>query len=274
MDDQIVAVFTLTSDFLIAMNHSEDPQCRLSDAEVMTTAIVAALYFGGNFEHARRLLQDRRYMPTMLSRSRLNRRLHRIRAKFLVLFALLAEQWKALNANSIYSIDSFPLAACDDYRIKRNKLYGEEVYRGYIASKKRFFYGLKVHIMVTQSGEPVEFFLTLGSFSDTAATSVYDYDLPVGATVYADKAYNVYYWEDILADVEIYLMPFRKKGSQRPPYPAWLHHWQHVDRKMVETAASLVERKLPKHIHAVTAAGFELKVVLFILGLSIDRSFR
>lgn len=190
-----------------------------------------------------------------------------------MLFALLAEQWKALNTHSIYSIDSFPIAVCDNYRIKYNKLYGDEAYRGYIASKKRYFYGLKVHIMITPTGAPVEFFLTPGSFADVAATTLYDYDLPAGSIVYGDKAYNVYYWEDILAEVEIYLMPFRKKGSKRP-YPAWVHHWQHVDRKMVETATSLIERKLPKYIHAVTAAGFELKVVLFILGLSFDRMFR
>ena len=273
MDEQITAVFTITSDFLRAIKHYEHPQCVMSDAEVMTTAIVATLYFGGNFELARALLKQKHYIPKMLSRSRFNRRLHRIKAKFLALFALLAEQWKALNVNSIYSIDSFPIAVCDNYRIKRCKLYRNSAYRGYIASKKRYFYGLKVHIMVTQSGEPVEFFLTSGSFADVSATSLYDYDLPEGAIVYGDRAYNLYYWEDILAEVNIFLTPMRKKNSKRPLAP-WIHHWQHVDRNMVETTASLVERMLPKHIHAVTAAGFELKVVLFILSVSFDRAFR
>lgn len=274
MDDQIVAIFTVTSDFLIAMNHYEHPLCVMSDAEVMTTAIVSTLYFGGNFELSRALLKHRRYIPKMLSRSRFNRRLHRIKHQFLALFALLAEQWKALNVNSVYSIDSFPISVCDNYRIKHSKLYGgEERYRGYIASKKRYFYGIKVHIMVTQTGEPVEFFLTHGSFADVSATSLYDYDLPEGSIVYGDRAYNLYYWEDILAEVGILLKPIRKKNSKRP-HEAWVHHWQHVDRKMVETTASLVERKLPKHIHAVTSAGFELKVVLFLLSVSFDRSFR
>ena len=178
MDEQITAVFTITSDLLRAMKHDENPQCVMSDAEVMTTAIVATLYFGGNFELPRALLKQKQYIPRILSRSRFNRRLHRIKAKFLALFALLAEQWKALNANSIYNIDSFPISVCDNYRIKRNKLYGDKMYRGYIASKKRYFYGLKVHIMVTQTGEPVEFFLTPASFADVSATPLYDYDLP------------------------------------------------------------------------------------------------
>jgi len=42
-------------------------------------------------------------------------------------------------------------------------------------------------------------------------------------------------------------------------------------RKMVEVAGSLLERLLPKSIHAVTPQGFELKVVLFVLALSIGR---
>jgi hypothetical protein len=40
---------------------------------------------------------------------------------------------------------------------------------------------------------------------------------------------------------------------------------QHDYRKRVETAARLIERRLPKTIHAVTARGFELKVFLCVL---------
>ncbi len=54
MDTQIVAVYCLCDDLLKALYHSEDPQCQISDAEVMTTAITAMLYFSGNYEIARR----------------------------------------------------------------------------------------------------------------------------------------------------------------------------------------------------------------------------
>lgn len=270
MDEQIVAIYTLTSDFLQATGHRENSQCRISDAEVMTTALVAALYFGGNFELARRLLKQRQYIPKMLSKSRLNRRWHRIGHKCMALFLTLADHWKALNVSSIYSIDSFPIAVCDNYRIQRNKIYGQDEFRGFIASKKRYFYGLKIHIMVTATGEPVEFFFSPGSFPDVSATKVYDFDLPAHSIVYADKAYNLYWLEDLMAEVDIHLMPIRKKNSKRP-YAPWVHYWQHVHRKMVETTASLVERLLPKSVHAVTARGFELKVALFVLAISVNK---
>lgn len=41
-------------------------------------------------------------------------------------------------------------------------------------------------------------------------------------------------------------------------------------RKMVETASSLIERMLPKSIHAVTSQGFELKVALFVIAYSLN----
>jgi hypothetical protein len=45
-------------------------------------------------------------------------------------------------------------------------------------------------------------------------------------------------------------------------------------RKIVETSASLVERLLPKHIHATNAAGFELKVILFVFALLLTASYQ
>jgi hypothetical protein len=269
MDTQIVAVFCLSSDMLKALNHHEDGQCLMSDAEVMTTAIVAALYFRGNFEYARKYLKEQGYIPGMLSKSRFNRRLHRIQDLFLTLFKLLGETWKELNSQSIDVIDSYPIAACDNYRICRSRRYRGEVWRGYQASKKRFFYGLKIHIMVTEQGQPVEFFLTPGGDSDTSAYRLYDFDLPQQAWITGDKACNDYVVEDTLIEAGLRMRPMRKKNSKRP-VPPWVTYLQSTYRKIVETTGSLIERLLPKSIHPVTSQGFELKVGLFVLAASLN----
>jgi hypothetical protein len=88
MDEKILAVYCVSADILTAIGHAEDPQQQLSDAEVITTGLVAMWFFRGNFEAARALLSMPRYMPHMLSRSRLNRRLHRLTDVFLMLFDL------------------------------------------------------------------------------------------------------------------------------------------------------------------------------------------
>ncbi len=73
----------------------------MSGAEVMTAAIIATLNFRGKFETARRFLQDHGYMPDILSKSRFNRRLHRMAELFLTLFSLLGETWKSMIEHSI-----------------------------------------------------------------------------------------------------------------------------------------------------------------------------
>lgn len=179
------------------------------------------------------------------------------------------QHWKDLNERSTYILDSYPIAVCDNYRISRCKLYQGAAWRGFIASKKRFFYGVRVHILITETGQPVEFFLAPAAMSDTAALSRYDLDVPPGSFLTGDRAYNEYTAEDVLLEADVTLLPLRKKNSLRP-LPAYFVYLQHAVRKMVETTGSLVERLLPKSIHAVTAKGFELKVALFVLATSIN----
>jgi hypothetical protein len=270
MDDKIIATFCLCDDLLKAMRHPEDRQGQINDAEITTTACIASLCFRGNHESARAMLKQHGYIPHMLSKSRFSRRLHRIKGLFLVLFELLGQTWKTLNTEAIYVIDSLPIAVCDNIRIRRGKIYTDEQFRGYQASKKRYFYGLKIHLMVTKDGQPVECFLTHGGFGDVDAMKYYAYVLPDGAIIYADKAYNDYEIEDLLKEIDhIKLMPMRKKNSKRalPPYISFV---QSYHRKRVETAGSLIEQLLPKSIHAVTAQGFELKVALFVIASSLN----
>jgi hypothetical protein len=84
-----------------------------------------------------------------------------------------------------------------------------------------------------------------------------------------DTVFTVYGIEDDLTSVGIALCPFRKKNAKRP-IPPWETYLRELERKVVETTNSLVTRRFPKVIHAVTAIGFELKVVLFLLAHSID----
>ena len=151
MDDKIIAIFCLCDDLLKAMHHQEDHQCQMNDAEIMTTAFSAALFFRGNHESARALLKQYGYIPHMVSKSRFSRRLHRIKEIFIVCFNLLAQIWKTRNTDAIYVIDSIPIAVCDNIRIRRSKIYTHEDFRGYQASKKQYFYGLKMHRSIYSS---------------------------------------------------------------------------------------------------------------------------
>ena len=272
MDTEIIIIYCICDDYLKSLHHQKDPQCLMSDGEVMATALVAVLYFGGNFAMARRVLDKPEYITSMLSKSRYSRHLHRIKHHLLTVFGLLAELWKALNDKQIYSLDTFPVPVCDNYRIPRAKIYQEKVFHGYTPSKRR-------SSMVEDSSagdsklDSLLFFLTPGSFHDGGCLPLFDFDIPTGATAYADKSYNLYWMEDVLKEVGIDLLPIRKKNSKRK-LPPWTIFLQNVYRKAVETAGSLINQRLPRHIHAVTAACFELKVTLFILALSFSHLFK
>ena len=121
MDDKIIATFCLCDDLLKAMHHQENRQCQMNDAEIMTTAFIASLFFRGNHESARAMLKQHGYIPHMVSKSRFNRRLHRIKDIFIVLFNLLAQIGKMLNTDTIYVIDSLPVAVCDHHTLVLKK---------------------------------------------------------------------------------------------------------------------------------------------------------
>lgn len=164
MEDTIITTYYLCEESLKAVGHHDDRQVRLSTAEVMCTALVAAAFFGGNVEKTRSFLDEYGYIRKTISKSRFNRRLHAIDPHlWRILFDLLAEPFKRNNSEQTYAVDSLPVSVCDNIRIRRCRLYPFEehggAFRGYVSSKRRYFYGLRVHLVlvVTGAGEPVEF---------------------------------------------------------------------------------------------------------------------
>ena len=127
-----------------------------SDAEIITTAFVAAIFFYGNHSKACRYMRDHNLVPQMLEKSRFNRRLHNLSMLMNDLFHQIGMILKESSDCTEYLLDSFPVPMCDPYgfatslnggnprtwvahniRIFNVRLIKSEEYRGYIASKKR-----------------------------------------------------------------------------------------------------------------------------------------
>jgi hypothetical protein len=122
MVTKTVAIYVFFDDILKSMNYKEPKSRKVTDAEVATVIHVAAMYFGGNMETAISFVRSTGLMPTMLSRSRFNRRMHRIGELLEELSFHTGETVKSLNISHTYAIDSFPVAACHNIRIPRNRL--------------------------------------------------------------------------------------------------------------------------------------------------------
>lgn len=62
---QIFTIYFLYDDFLRAWGHKDDPQARMSTAEVMTVALTASALFHGNQERSCRFLLEQGYIKAM-----------------------------------------------------------------------------------------------------------------------------------------------------------------------------------------------------------------
>ncbi len=274
MDKEIIFFYCVADDFFKAMNLKEDSQIHMNNAEVVTVALTAARFFGGNLEKSREFLSEGNYIKNMLSKSRLCRRLHAIPDEFWQYLPLnLPEIQQKVETEKEFIIDSFPIPVCDNIRIPRRHLYKDEKYRGKCVSKRRYFLGLKAHVLMTSDYHPIEWMLTIGSENDCKAFDRFTLNLPVDSNIYADSIYTNYEIEDLLLETSnIHLNSQRKSNSKRPRSGCMDYIIKSL-RKKVETAFSVLTNLFPKKIHATTEKGFALKCAFFIAAFSCWQCF-
>ena len=277
MYESTIAIYSFVDDLLKTLNHQMDVRQQVSDAQIVTVAVVAALHFGGNFEKANLVLSELGWFSQRLSRSRFSRRLRQIRDLLQIIFHRVGAHFKDLNCNSHYLLDSFPVAVCDNIRIKRCHLTKEvvdkESYRGKITSKRRYFYGVRVQLLTTETGLPVEIAILPGSCSDLQGLSELSLDLPAGARVFLDAGYTEYNFEDFLIESQkIQFLIQRKKNSKRADTPA-IADYKKMMRKFIETTIGEIEKLFPNKIHATDLDGFILKILLFVFAYQLNKAF-
>ena len=268
-----VAIYVFFDDVLKSMNYKEPENRKTCDAEIITVVLLAAQYFGVNIEKSLCFVRCTGLMPNILGKSRFNRRLHKIGELISELFFCMGQAIKELNLESTYCIDSFPVSVCQNIRIANSKIVKGEEYRGYCASKRCYFYGFKVHMVVTSNGIPVEFTFTTGNVHDIDGFKQMPINLPHNSQILADSAYTDYSLEELLADNGINLLAARKNNSKRE-YKTCREYIITTARKRIETVFSDIAKYMPKKIHAVTDSGFLIKLIAFIWGYTFDKLYK
>jgi hypothetical protein len=269
----IILIYCICDDFTKGIGVTHDMQARMTQAEVMTVAFVAARYFAGRWTVARLFLKSHGYLPTMLGYSRLCRRIHQIpKEHWQIVLYLLSRVTRQSNEVHAFSVDSFPIPACLPCRSRVCQLYQGKEYLGYCASKKMHYFGLKAHLIITIHGEVVEFFLTPASVADIRGLELANLDLPKFSTLYADRAYTSYGFEDDLYEMaDISLVAERKRNAKRQ-HSKPLCYIQKFYRKRIESAISEISSLMPRHIAAHSSKGFELRLFLFVTAYMFKRT--
>lgn len=270
--DKIISIFCLIDDILQGINHVEDVRRQVSDSEIILTAIVSSTSFYGNHSSAIKFMKQYGFIPNMLDKSRFNRRLHKIGKLLYELFEIVSSYYKDLCCELHYIIDSFPVAVCNNMRIANCKILKDKKWRGYTASMRNYFYGIKVQLLTTKDGIPIAFHFTPGKTGDAKALGKMIDKLPAEASLYGDSAYTDYGLEDIALDRKSILLKIQRKSNAKRIDTVEQKYEKLIMRKRVETAISDIKKMFPRTIHAVTLEGFLIKLTLFVFGLQLNKS--
>jgi len=271
MDLKIIAVYCICDDVLNILNIKDNQQCLISSAEVMTVGIVSALFYGGNIVAAREFLKIGNYIPNILSHSRLHRRLLAIPQELWnAVFSILRETLHYLFPSTEFAVDSCPVLACQPCRSWRCKLYQGKQYLGYCAAKKLHYYGLKIHLIVSEHGILMEFLITPASCADISGLKCMEIDLPEQSILYGDRAYSSKSFEEELQELEISLIPQRKWASKHQ-HSGHLRFLLSRRRKVVETVFSQIAKLMPRSFSVRTAKGLQARILWIILACAFNR---
>lgn len=261
----IISVYCISEELMNHAGHQSHPLATMSDAEVITVAVVAAKYFKNHQERALGVMSGMGFVPK-LSISRFNRRLHQLKRWLDYSLEVLTELFRTGQS---YLIDSCPMPVCKRKRAGRCKKVKGKAFCGYCAAKDEKFFGWRLHLICSAEGVPVSFAWLEGGYHDLTAIHELTYDLPEGAYVYGDKAFNSEADEQsIAAETGVNLIPYRKKNMHKQNSLSELFALQ-AFRKRIETLYSQLESMGLQCLKARTNDGFFIKAKASLFALAV-----
>jgi hypothetical protein len=132
--------------------------CTVSDAEVLTMAVMSALL---GFRSERRWIRHvstrlAHLFPAQIGQSGYNKRLRKLIPLMLQVIRALAMD-TSIWTDDVWVVDSAPVqCGCSRTTVTHSDLAGWAQY-GYCASHSRWFWGLRLHVICTLHGLPVLF---------------------------------------------------------------------------------------------------------------------
>jgi hypothetical protein len=265
MEENIITIFCLVDDILKAMNVKDDVRAKICNAEVLTMGYMAVRYFHGNYYTAHQFYMSMR--PSYrIDYSRFIRRLQKMHYVIEDAFGLLSEVFYKTAKSNIYSVDSFPVEVCKLERSSTCNIYNHKDMKGYNASKKRFFYGFKVHMVVTTDKEPLHCYISYANEHDATAAKKYLPALKANSTVIGDKGYVSKKLSRFLTKFGVNLNAIQRSNMGEDKE----YFIKRRLRKKVETVFSIITGRFGNVIKATSIDGFLTKLKLFITAYSMD----
>lgn len=165
---------------------SRNKPCKLSDSEVIT--IMIAFHLGGyrNLKHFYtqyvqvHLTGD---FPETVSYNRFVE----LQQKALFPMVIFLKMIRLGSCTGISFVDSTPLRVCNNKRIYNHKVFDGIAERG--KSTMGFFFGFKLHLVVNDKGEILNFVITPGNVDDREPLKDSNFLNKIFGKLFADKGY-------------------------------------------------------------------------------------
>ena len=269
MEEKIITVFCLVDDLLVMMDVKDDVRAKICNAEILTIGYMAVRYFRGNYYNAHQFYLGMR--PSYpIDYSRFIRRLNSLNYAIEGVFKALSEIFYKTTKSKSYSVDSFPVEVCKVERLNSCNIYNHKDMKGYNSSKKRWFYGFKVHMVVTTDKEPVSCYISYASEHDATAAKKYLPAMKASSIVVGDKGYVSKPLKSFLEKFSIDLNAIQRcnMGEDKD------YFIKRKLRKKVETVFSIITGRFGNVIKATSIDGFLTKLKLFITAYSMDCFFK
>jgi hypothetical protein len=218
-ENKLIELFICLDDFCIALEEWKSRQPRfqisltnhpiMSDSEMLT--ILVFYQFSGYkcfqyyYEQYVRV-NLRSYFPQLISYERFVALIPRLLPGLYVFV-----KWRTLLSKRTgwYIIDSKPLPVCHNRRIHSNKVFDSHARRG--KSSMGWFYGYKVHLVINQEGEIINFVFTPGNVADNNQGVLKHLLAALTGKCFGDKGYMTALFE------EFYLKGLQLITARRPP---------------------------------------------------------
>jgi hypothetical protein len=199
------------------------------------------------YEYANRHLRD--WFPKLPSYTAFVQRLNKVADVFAPLLEIIQQEQEAKNTEKVWLIDSFPVALAKQGHRFKACVAPELADAGYCATKKLYFYGVRVHIVARrQAGTlPCPDYIGVTGASEYDG-KVFDYIRPAlhNNELYGDKAYQRPDAETVKQEQKLtVLTPVKKQKGQKylEPQDQWLSTAVSRIRQPIETLFGWIEEK-------------------------------
>ena len=234
-------------------------RCKISDSSILAMLIWQASL---GVESQRRFCEK----LVNLSHSRFNRRARMLLPLIYLIRHGLNEEVDL--SGDILIIDSFPVPVCQPIRNRRAKIFRGYADIGYKATKKIYYYGFKVHAIVSDDGYLLDYIVTKASVHDAKETvELITNAHPDNRYLLGDEGYLGKNLHQRLEQMGYTLWtPYRKNMKNAQKHNK---HYLMALRRTIESDFSLLSYYNAENNRARSLAGFQERIEVAILAYNM-----